>query len=78
MSQTFFGVFAAAGTPKAALDKVNEVTQARWRDSGFQQRLIELGFEPMLGLGTEQAGRHLNENLPAGSLVRASGIRTQQ
>jgi tripartite-type tricarboxylate transporter receptor subunit TctC len=79
VSQTFFGVFAAAGTPKAALDKVNQVTQARWSDSEFQQRLTESGFEPMLGLGPEQAARYLNEEIARWApLVRASGIQTQQ
>ncbi|MGZ3322383.1 MAG: Bug family tripartite tricarboxylate transporter substrate binding protein [Xanthobacteraceae bacterium] len=79
VSQTFFGVFAAAGTPKAALDKVDQVTQARWSDSEFQQRLIESGFEPMLGLGPEQAARYLNEEIARWApLVRASGIQTQQ
>ena len=30
VSQTFFGVFAAAGTPKAVLEKVNQVIQSRF------------------------------------------------
>ena len=72
VSQTFFGVFAAAGTPKAALDKVNEVTQARWSDSEFQQRLIEFGLRADARPGT-RAGRTLPQrrNRPLGP-ARAS------
>lgn len=79
VSQTFFGVFAAAGTPKAALDKINEVTQAKWSDGEFQKRLIDSGFEPMLGLGPDQAARYLNDEIARwGPLVQASGVQTQQ
>jgi tripartite-type tricarboxylate transporter receptor subunit TctC len=79
VSQTFFGVFAAAGTPKAALDKINQVTQAGWSDTGFQKRLIESGFEPMLGLGPDQAALYLSKEIARWApLVQASGIQTQQ
>jgi tripartite-type tricarboxylate transporter receptor subunit TctC len=79
VSQTFFGVFAAAGTPKAALDKVNQVTQTRWDDIEFQKRLVESGFEPMLGLGPDQAALYLNQEIARwGPLVHATGIQTQQ
>ena len=72
-------MFAAAGTPKTVLEKVNQVTQARWSDSEFQQRLTESGFEPMLGLGPEQAARYLHDEIARWApLVRASGIQTQQ
>ena len=79
VSQTFFGVFAAAGTPKAALDKVNQVTQTRWSDIEFQKRLTDSGFEPMLGLGPEKAARYLDEETARWApLVQAIGIHTQQ
>ena len=79
VSQTFFGVFAAAGTTKPALDKINEVTQTKWSDSEFQKRLIDSGFEPMLGLGPDQAARYLSDEIARwGPLVQASGVQTQQ
>ena len=79
VSQTFFGVFAAAGTPKAVLEKVNQVTQSRWSDIEFQKRLIESGFEPMLGLGPDRAARYLSEEIARWApLVQAIGIQTQQ
>jgi tripartite-type tricarboxylate transporter receptor subunit TctC len=61
VSQIFFGIFAAAGTPGPILDKVNEVTQQQWADKEFQKKLIESGFEPMLGYGPERSDRYLSE-----------------
>jgi tripartite-type tricarboxylate transporter receptor subunit TctC len=61
VSQIFFGVFAPAGTPKPVLEKLNDVTQAAWADKDFQKKLVESGFEPMLGLGPERSDRYLKE-----------------
>jgi tripartite-type tricarboxylate transporter receptor subunit TctC len=61
VSQIFFGVFAPAGTPKPVLEKLNDVTQAAWADQAFQKKLIESGFEPMLGFGPERSDRYLKE-----------------
>jgi len=61
VSQIFFGVFAPAGTPKPVLEKLNDITQAAWADSAFQKKLIESGFEPMLGYGPERSDRYLKE-----------------
>jgi tripartite-type tricarboxylate transporter receptor subunit TctC len=63
VSQTFFGLFAAAGTPKLALERINQATQASWSDQDFQQRLIASGFEPMLGYGPERADRYLKQEI---------------
>jgi tripartite-type tricarboxylate transporter receptor subunit TctC len=57
----FFGLFARAGTPKAVLDKVNDVTQAAWADKAFQAKLVESGFEPMLGYGPEKSDAYLKD-----------------
>jgi tripartite-type tricarboxylate transporter receptor subunit TctC len=62
-SQTFFGLFGPAGTPRTALDKINQVTQTRWSDPDFQKRLIESGFEPMLGFGPDKARQHLEQEI---------------
>src|SRR3954451_1678639 len=61
VSQIFFGVFAPAGTPTPVLEKLNGVTQAAWADQAFQKKLIESGFEPMLGFGPERSDRYLKE-----------------
>jgi tripartite-type tricarboxylate transporter receptor subunit TctC len=61
VSQIFFGIFAPAGTPKPVLEKLNEVTQAAWAEQAFQKKLVESGFEPMLGFGPERSDRYLKE-----------------
>ena len=59
VSQSFFGVFAPAGTPKAILERVNEVTQAAMADKEFLKRLSDAGYEPMLGLGPDKAKSYI-------------------
>jgi tripartite-type tricarboxylate transporter receptor subunit TctC len=61
VSQSFFGVFAPAGTPKAVLERVNAVTQAAMADREFLKRLSDAGYEPLLGLGPDKAKRYIRE-----------------
>jgi tripartite-type tricarboxylate transporter receptor subunit TctC len=61
VSQIFFGIFAPAATPKALLERVNAVTQTAWSDKAFQQKLVESGFEPMLGYGPDRGDQYLKE-----------------
>jgi tripartite-type tricarboxylate transporter receptor subunit TctC len=69
VSQIFFGVFAPAGTPKPVLEKLNDVTQTAWADKAFQKKLIESGFEPMLGYGPERSDQYLKEEFAKWSPV---------
>jgi tripartite-type tricarboxylate transporter receptor subunit TctC len=78
VSQTFFGLFAAAGAPRPVLDAINQATQTTWSDKDFQQRLVESGFEPMLGFGPEQADRYLKQEIARWApIVQKVGSRTQ-
>jgi tripartite-type tricarboxylate transporter receptor subunit TctC len=78
VSQTFFGLFAAAGTPKATLQRINQATQTSWRDKDFQQRLVEAGFEPMLGYGPDEADAYLKQEIARWApIVQKVGTRTQ-
>jgi tripartite-type tricarboxylate transporter receptor subunit TctC len=61
VSQIFFGLFAAVGTPKPILERLNAVTQMEWADKEFQKKLIESGFEPMLGFGPDRSDHYLKE-----------------
>src|SRR4051794_3643299 len=61
VSQIFFGIFAAIGTPKPILEQLNEVTQAEWADKAFQAKLIEQGFEPMLGYGPDRSDQYMRD-----------------
>jgi tripartite-type tricarboxylate transporter receptor subunit TctC len=55
VAQTTFGIFAPAGTPRPILDRINQVTQHVMADEQFQKELLRLGFEPLLGIGPDQA-----------------------
>ncbi len=59
VSQIFFGFFAVAGTPTPILEKINAVTQQEWADKAFQKKLVESGFEPMLGYGPDKSDQYL-------------------
>ena len=61
VSQIFFGIFAAIGTPKPILERLNEVTQQEWADKEFQKKLVETGFEPMLDYGPDRSDQYLKE-----------------
>jgi len=61
VSQIFFGIFAAVGTPKPILERLNDVTQQEWADKAFQKQLVESGFEPMLGYGPERSDQYLKD-----------------
>jgi tripartite-type tricarboxylate transporter receptor subunit TctC len=78
VSQTFFGLFAPTGTPRRALDKIDQVTQAAWSDADFQKRLVEAGFEPMLGFGPERADAYLKQEIARWTpMVQKVGSQTQ-
>ena len=35
------------------------MTQKEWADKAFQKKLIEFGFEPMLGYGPDRSDQYL-------------------
>jgi tripartite-type tricarboxylate transporter receptor subunit TctC len=61
VSQIFFGIFAPVATPTPILDQIDAATQKEWADKEFQKKLVESGFEPMLGFGPERSDRYMRE-----------------
>ena len=61
VSQIFFGIFAPIGTPDPVVEEIDRATQKEWADKPFQKKLVESGFEPMLGFGPERSDRYLEE-----------------
>jgi tripartite-type tricarboxylate transporter receptor subunit TctC len=61
VSQIFFGVFTPIKTPMAIREQVDAVTQKEWSDKAFLKKLVDSGFEPMLGYGPERGDRYLRE-----------------
>jgi tripartite-type tricarboxylate transporter receptor subunit TctC len=78
ITQNFFGIFAPAGTPRAIMDRVNELTQAALADPEFQQRLNAGGFEPMSGFGPEQSRTFMHdEYLRWEQVIKSAGIKAE-
>jgi tripartite-type tricarboxylate transporter receptor subunit TctC len=76
VSQIFFGFFARAGTSKAILNKINEATQKEWAEKAFQKKLLDSGFEPLLGYGPEKSDAYMKaEYAKWGPVVRKAGIK---
>jgi tripartite-type tricarboxylate transporter receptor subunit TctC len=63
LAQTTFGVFAPAGTPRPMLERINAVTQQAMADEAFQNELLRLGFEPVRGVGPDQAAGVFQDEL---------------
>jgi tripartite-type tricarboxylate transporter receptor subunit TctC len=63
VAQTTFGIFAPAGTPRPILDRINQVTQQVMADEQFQKELLRIGFEPLLGVGPDQAAAVFQDEL---------------
>jgi tripartite-type tricarboxylate transporter receptor subunit TctC len=55
VAQTTFAIFAPAGTPAAIVDRLDAATQKVMADEDFQKQLLNLGFEPVRGVGGEKA-----------------------
>jgi tripartite-type tricarboxylate transporter receptor subunit TctC len=61
VSQIFFGVFTPTKTPMTIRAQIDAVTQKEWADKDFQKKLVDSGFEPMIGYGPERGDRYLRE-----------------
>lgn len=75
ITQNFFGIFAPVGTPRAILDRVNELTQTALGEREFQQRLNSGGFEPMSGFGPDRSRTFLrDEYVRWQKVIKSAGI----
>jgi tripartite-type tricarboxylate transporter receptor subunit TctC len=69
------GLFAPAGTPRAAVDRIARETVAVMNQSAMRQRVEELGSIPV-AMEADEAARFLAAELPKwAELVRISGAR---
>jgi len=57
------GLLGPAGTPRPIIDQIAQATRTGLDDQAFQQRLIELGFEPDLHSNPETFRRSLEDDV---------------
>ena len=55
VAQTTFAIFAPAGTPKDIVEKISGLTQSALSDKEFQKQLVNIGFEPLVGMTPESS-----------------------
>ncbi|GGG17895.1 MFS transporter [Caldovatus sediminis] len=76
-SSSWFGLFAPARTPRAAIEAVNGAIAAAIREPALAQRLAGLGVEPVGGTPEafrEYVARRIEET---GAIIRTAGITAQ-
>jgi tripartite-type tricarboxylate transporter receptor subunit TctC len=72
----FMGVFAPGGTPRAIIDQIAAASNQALADKGFQQKLIQAGFEPVTDSGPEQTAKFVQEELVRWTpLLKTAGIK---
>ena len=63
VAQTTFAIFAPVGTPAAIVDRLDAATQKVMADEDFQKQLLNLGFEPVRGVGGARATEVFKDEL---------------
>ena len=61
VGQLFLGIYARAGTPDAAVEKIAAATQKALAEPQFEKALVDSGFEPVSYLGAEAGRRYMAE-----------------
>ncbi len=75
VAKPWYALFAPAGTPPAAVDRLSKAALAAINDPALNKRLVEMGLEPT-GYGPDRLGKILQEDLDRwGPPIRASGFK---
>ena len=61
VGQLFLGIYARAGTPDAAVEKIAAATQKALAEPQFETALVDSGFEPVSYIGAEAGRRYMAE-----------------
>lgn len=75
--ETWFMVFAPAGTPKAAIDKLNQSLASVLQSNAVKERMGKEGFEPLVSTPAEAAARLQGEMPRWARLIKERGITAQ-
>jgi tripartite-type tricarboxylate transporter receptor subunit TctC len=75
VAKPWYGLFAPAGTPPAAIDRLAKAAMAAVNDPALNKRLVEMGLEPT-GSGPDRLAAALKEDLERwGPPIKASGFK---
>lgn len=75
--QSWFGLFATAGTPKPVIEKIQKDTATVFAQPEFQKRLQTLAFEPVVSTPADFA-KFIAEDLAyKGKLIATTGIKAE-
>jgi len=73
--QSWFGIFAPAGTPTAVVDKLNDVIRKALAQPERTKQLTDLGVEPGTFSVADFTGFVQNDNQNIGQLIKDAGIQ---
>jgi len=77
VAKPWYGLFAPAGTPAAALDRLSKAAMAAVNDPAVAKRLVEMGLEPTGG-GPDKLAAALKADFDHwGPVIRASGFKPE-
>jgi tripartite-type tricarboxylate transporter receptor subunit TctC len=75
VAKPWYAMFAPAGTPPAAIERLSKAAIAAVSDPALNKRLVEMGLEPT-GYGPDRLGAVLKEDFERwGPPIRASGFK---
>lgn len=75
--ETWFMTFAPAGTPQQVIDKLNATLNAAIESPALARRMVEQGFDPLVGTPAEARTR-LTQEMPVwAKLVKDRGITVE-
>jgi len=78
VAQTTFAIFAPAVTPAAIVARLDAATQKVMADEDFQKQLLNLGFEPVRGIGGERATEVFKDELVRWTpILKAGGVKSE-
>jgi tripartite-type tricarboxylate transporter receptor subunit TctC len=77
-SQTWYGLFAPAGTPRAMIEKLNKEITAVVSDPEFKDKfIIQRGLVPAIGTPEDFAAEIKRDRESAREVVKESGMEMQ-
>ncbi|HEY6513677.1 MAG TPA: tripartite tricarboxylate transporter substrate binding protein [Burkholderiaceae bacterium] len=78
VAQPWYALFAPAGTPPAAIERLSNAAIAAVQDPATHKRLQEMNLEPT-GYGAQRLGQIMKDDYERwGPIIRASGFKPEQ